>query len=217
MVSKEVIKMSFYIPYILLVTTGTITFIESLRTPIPYIRHIFNIETCISIVAAFMYGELLKAVNKESIDFTEITKLRYTDWFITTPMMLFALSLVLAYNNRSKIHFPMIVLAVLLNFAMLYAGYLGEKGLITRTAALLIGFAAYFALFWLFWDTLVKGSVKNDNYIIFGLFASIWAIYGIVYTMEETTKNLFFNGLDAIAKCFMGIFFWIYFTKVVVI
>lgn len=217
MVSNEVIKMSFYIPYILLVTTGTITFIESLRTPIPYVRHIFNIETCISIVAAFMYGELLKAVNKESIDFTEITKLRYTDWFITTPMMLFALSLVLAYNNRSKIHMSMILLAVLLNFAMLYAGYLGEKGLITRNAALLIGFAAYFALFGLIWDTLVKGSLNIDNYFIFGLFASIWAIYGVAYIMEETAKNLFFNGLDAIAKCFMGIFFWIYFTKVVVV
>ena len=44
---------SFYITYAFLVTTGTITFIESLRTQIEPMRHILNLETCISIVAAF--------------------------------------------------------------------------------------------------------------------------------------------------------------------
>lgn len=215
MVSAEVVKLSFYVPYVLLVTTGTITFIEALRTPIPYIRHIFNIETCISVVAAFMYGQLMKVVDREPLDFAAVTKLRYTDWFITTPLMLFGLGLVLAYNNGAKIHLSTILLAVVLNFAMLFAGYLGETGAITRKAALAIGFAAYFGLFGLMYLMLVKGSANADNFVIFGVFATIWAMYGVVYTMDEATKNIVFNGLDTVAKCFVGIFFWIYFTRVV--
>ena len=38
---------SFYITCAFLVTTGTITFIEALRTPIVPMRHILNLETCI--------------------------------------------------------------------------------------------------------------------------------------------------------------------------
>ena len=49
------IKFSFMITYILLLTTATITFIEALRTNNPTIRHIFNLETCISLVASYFY------------------------------------------------------------------------------------------------------------------------------------------------------------------
>ena len=41
---------SFYITYSFLVTTGTITFIEALRTNIVPMRHILNLETCISML-----------------------------------------------------------------------------------------------------------------------------------------------------------------------
>ena len=50
---------SFYITCAFLVTTGTITFIEALRTPIAPMRHILNLETCISIVAAYFYGKFI--------------------------------------------------------------------------------------------------------------------------------------------------------------
>jgi hypothetical protein len=44
---------SFYITYVFLLTTTAITLIEALRSPIPQIRHIMNLETCISIVASY--------------------------------------------------------------------------------------------------------------------------------------------------------------------
>lgn len=217
MVSTEIVKFSFYVPYVLLVTTGTICFIEAIRTPTPYIRHIFNIETCISVIAAFMYGELTKLSNKDVIDFPAITKLRYTDWFITTPLMIFGLSLAVAYNNKTNVRLSTLLSAIAFNFVMLYAGYLGELGVITRKVALVIGFIAYFALFFILWEALVKNSRIVDNYYIFGAFMVFWALYGVAYMAEEKTKNISFNALDSLSKCFVGIFFWIYFTKVVVL
>jgi hypothetical protein len=55
---------SFYMTYVFLLTTGVITFIEALRTPIPMVRHILNLETCISIVACYFYGLFISTVNK---------------------------------------------------------------------------------------------------------------------------------------------------------
>jgi hypothetical protein len=35
--------------------------------------------------------------------------------------------------------------------------------------------------------------------------------------LDEERKNLLYNVLDAMAKCFVGIFLWAYFTRVLVI
>ena len=62
---------SFYITYSFLITTGTITFIEALRTNIVSMRHILNLETCISIIAAYFYGNfitMLAPMKKQIID-----------------------------------------------------------------------------------------------------------------------------------------------------
>ena len=55
---------SFYITYVFLLTTTAITLIEALRSPIPQIRHIMNLETCISIVASYFYGLFIEEINK---------------------------------------------------------------------------------------------------------------------------------------------------------
>ena len=51
LISKDRLIFSFTLTYILLLTTGTITLIEALRTKIPLVRHIFNLETVISVIA----------------------------------------------------------------------------------------------------------------------------------------------------------------------
>ena len=52
-VQDKVVKFTFYITYAFLMTTATVTFIEAIRTKDIKIRNILNLETCISIVAAF--------------------------------------------------------------------------------------------------------------------------------------------------------------------
>ena len=54
------VKLTFYITYVFLMTTATITFIEAIRTNDSKVRHILNVETCISVVAAFFYSKFVK-------------------------------------------------------------------------------------------------------------------------------------------------------------
>ena len=62
---KMLIDNSFYITYVFLMTTATITFIEAIRTDDNKVRHILNLETCISVVAAFFYGKFVENVEKD--------------------------------------------------------------------------------------------------------------------------------------------------------
>ena len=54
-----IVKMTFYITYVLLITTGTITLIEALRNNQPAVRHVMNLETCISIIAGYFYSQFI--------------------------------------------------------------------------------------------------------------------------------------------------------------
>ena len=153
----ETVKFTFYFTYVLLLTTGTITFIEALSTSHPVVRHVMNLETCISIIAGYFYSQFLEKVktNNGVIDYKDINDTRYNDWFITTPLMLLALMISLSYNNKNVVHLTTYIVAVLLNFGMLYSGYLGDKKTISKTTGCIIGFVFFIALFALIYFNFV--------------------------------------------------------------
>jgi bacteriorhodopsin len=214
------VKFSFVITYILLFTTATITFVEAIRTPFPEVRHILNLETCISIVAGYFYSifvgkiESFSQSNKE-INWADISETRYIDWCITTPMMLLVLCLVLGQHTNIHVRFPVIGSIFILNYIMLYFGYIGESKMMDRTSSMISGFFAFFAMFLIIFITFVRPKYSLANYILFGIYLVVWSLYGIVYMWEEEYKNIAMNILDLIAKCFIGLGLWAYYTKLI--
>ena len=211
---------SFYLTYILLLTTATITFIEALRTKIATVQHIMNLETCISLVGGYFYSvfnDKLKKIkeNKVNPDWNEITQLRYVDWAITTPLMLLVLSLVLSFNSKTKIRLHWYGLSVLFNYVMLYIGYLGETGKLERMMANILGFVAFIITFGIIFVQYVLPRYNLDNYLIFSLYLLVWSLYGVAYNFNEINKNIFMNYLDLISKCLIGIGLWIYYVKII--
>jgi len=214
------VKFSFMLTYILLLTTGTITFIEALRTTIPAVRHVMNLETCISIVAGYFYSNFVEKIEDFSrrdipIDWANITMMRYTDWAITTPMMLIALCLVLGQNTNIPIKLSVIVAVILLNYMMLYIGYLGESGDMVHQTAMMLGFIPFIFMFWIIFVTFVKPKYIFANYALFTFVTVIWAFYGVVYMFKEEYKNITMNVLDCTAKCFIGLGLWAYYTRII--
>ena len=211
------IKVSFNITYILLLTTATITFIEAIRTTQPFIRHILNLETCISVVASYFYYLFLNKIEttNEPVNWNEISELRYIDWSITTPMMLLALCLVLSNNINQVIHLKAIASIVFFNYLMLCFGYLGETRQIDKVIADIIGFVSFFIMFYLIYINYVKPKYSLDNIILYSLYLSIWSIYGIVYLFDNDFKNIIMNVLDLTSKCLIGLGLWVYYTKII--
>lgn len=233
------VKNSFYFTYVFLITTGIITFIESLRNPVAQIRHVMNLETCISIVAGYFYGLFIKEIetaekdtklkpkstnehneNNEPIEaiipIKKINDMRYSDWVITTPLMILVLSLVLSYENKIAIKLSSLFVLLIFDLLMLVSGYLGEIGKISRASGTIAGYAGFFLLFGTLWKTYMSGSrVTNQSKLVFGIYFILWTLYGVAYQANESTKMLVYNVLDLLAKAFVGIFFWLYLAKII--
>ena len=214
MSNEELVTNSFYVTYAFLMTTATITFIEAIRTKNPKIRNILNLETCISVVAAFYYGNFVEDL-KSGVDYEKINVTRYVDWSITTPIMLLVLVLAFLYNNKKgPMRFSNFLIILLFNYLMLGFGYVGEIGMLDKTWANTFGFLVFFALYYFIYVKYIAGKNNSDNNILFGAFVFLWALYGVFYTMDSVTRNVGYNVLDLFSKCFVGIFFWAYFTGV---
>ena len=224
---------TFYITCSFLVTTGTITFIEAMRTDIVQMRHILNLETCISIVAAYFYSKFItmlepmkeKILKNKDVNANELEELentindtRYIDWMITTPIMLLVLILAFQYNSGEKgVKFVDYLLILCLNYGMLGTGYLGEKAVLNKVMANMIGFVFFGMLYaYLYYRYLIvpkKGNNLN-NQLLYGAFLILWAFYGIFYLTKESVKNVGYNVLDLLSKCFVGIYFWSYSSNI---
>lgn len=214
------VKASFMITYILLLTTATITFIEALRTENPLIRHIFNLETCISLVASYFYSVFVTQFDafekeKKPIDWANMTKTRYIDWAITTPLMLLVLCAFLANESKTTLHLSTMTIIVLLNYVMLYLGYLGETGAIDRMTACIGGFVPFAGLYYLIYNTFIVSGESFNKYFLLPLYLIFWAGYGFVYLLGESYKNIAMNVLDCISKCLIGIALWLYYTDII--
>jgi len=214
---ERLVRNTFYITYAFLITTATVTFIEAMRTKDPKIRHILNLETVISIVAGYFYTVFMNKIKNKEIDYKEINLTRYVDWAITTPVMLLVLCLVFVYNSKTTLTAGFYLIVLILNYVMLGFGYMGETNIINRKLGWIIGSIAFIVLYGLLYMTFIHGENIFDNKIIFWAFLIFWSGYGLSYNLDEESKNIGYNILDLFSKCFVGIFFWAYLTKVVTI
>ena len=160
----KLVRYSFYITYAFLMTTATVTFIEAIRTKDIKIRNILNLETCISIVAAFFYGVFIKKINDEGLNYKEINLNRYLDWAITTPIMLLVLVLAFAYNNKQKVTLTSYLIILLLNYGMLLSGYLGENNVFDKLQANMIGFTFFGGLYYYIYKSLFSN--VSETFVI---------------------------------------------------
>jgi bacteriorhodopsin len=214
--NDKIVKFTFYITYAFLMTTATVTFIEAMRTSDPKIRHILNLETCISVVAAFFYAVFMEKINTpDEINYKDININRYVDWSITTPIMLLVLLLALCYNNGKSVTLGSLLIILVLNYGMLLFGFLGETGKFDKVKGNLIGFVFFVAMYGYIYIKHIHGLGIFDNNILFYAFVILWSLYGVVYFLKEKMKNVYYNILDLWSKCFVGIFFWAYFTKTI--
>ena len=180
----------------------------------PKIRNILNLETCISVVAAFYYSQFVDDLQ-EGVNYEKINLTRYVDWSITTPIMLLVLVLALLFNNKKgPMKFTNYLIILFFNYVMLGFGYAGEIGMLDKTFANILGFGGFAGLYYFIYDKYIKNFDNKDNKLLFISFLILWALYGVFYMLDDVTRNVGYNVLDLLSKCFVGIFFWAYYSGV---
>jgi bacteriorhodopsin len=179
------------------------------------LKQVLGLEMIVQIIEFVFYIGFLSVFNLK-----DLTQKRYYDWFLSTPVMLFTISLYFFYVNFiegrdkkpiditefTKNNSKQIIIFIILNFLMLLFGYLAEVGIMDRTLAFVLGTGALCGSFGVIYQSYAKFSEKTRN--IFWAMFGIWAMYGIAFLMPPVAKNLGYTALDIFAKNFFGLFLY---------
>ena len=179
-----------------------------------FLKQLMFLEIFVQVIEGFFYIYWL--FNFKSI--LNVTPKRYFDWVITTPTMLINLIFYLIfleheYNNTSyKLNFfelfnkefYTIITILLLNWAMLLFGYLGEISVIPVVLGVLLGFIPFLIYYYIIYKKYVV--LTNDGIKLFFYFFIFWSLYGIVAVLPYKIKSICYNILDLFSKNFFGLF-----------
>lgn len=175
------------------------------------LKEILGLETLVQAVELWFYTWYKGHIETKIVD---VTRFRYYDWMITTPMMLFSTMGFYKYLQHTEArpmrllsffqeYSPSIVFILFANFLMLLFGYLQELGLISIVSSTVFGFGALFSSFGAMYETFVKDAPKQ--FIFFFVFF-VWSLYGIAAMFENHLKNTAYNILDIFSKNFYGVY-----------
>jgi bacteriorhodopsin len=198
-----------------IIEIGTLVF-TSVSPEFNIIRQLLFLEITVQAIEGLFYVWLL--FNFTSV--TNVTPKRYIDWAITTPTMLVTLIFYLQFlerreNNQDTIGLNFVDLAIengktisnvfILNWAMLFFGYLGEMKIISTLTGVLVGFVPFILYYYIIYKKYVLKS-SSSGIKIFWYFFIFWSLYGVVALLPYYLKNGLYNILDLFAKNFFGIF-----------
>jgi bacteriorhodopsin len=147
-----------------------------------------------------------------------VTPKRYIDWTITTPSMLITLMIYLIFLNKKvenkttgldvfilfEENANIFIPVLLLNWLMLFFGYLGEMRVIPVLLGVILGFIPFLMYYYIIYVNYV--TQNTHGYLLFWYFFFFWSLYGFVAPLPYYIKNSFYNILDLFAKNFFGIF-----------
>ena len=180
------------------------------------IRQLLFLEITVQAIEGLFYVWLL--LNFTSV--TNVTPKRYIDWTITTPTMLITLIFYLIFLERRAKNedttglnfFDLVIenantisIVFILNWAMLFFGYLGEMNVISTLTGVLLGFVPFLLYYYIIYQKYAAES-SSTGIKIFWYFFIFWSFYGIVAFLPYYLKNGLYNILDLFAKNFFGIF-----------
>jgi bacteriorhodopsin len=186
------------------------TYALSIKTPpsLHLVKQLLWIEYIVNLVEGSFYVWMVYHFTK----IKNITVARYYDWIVTTPIMLFTYSIYILNKKKAQpdlytaVYENKIILVtiVLLNWTMLFFGYLSETGNMDARISTPLGFIPFSLMFYLIYDNYAKYSsigVKTFYYIIF-----IWGLYGVAALLSYNIKNVMYNILDLFSKNFFALF-----------
>lgn len=184
------------------------------------LRQVLGLEMIVQLIEFVFYMGFLSISNLNSL-----TEERYYDWFLSTPVMLFTISLYFFYVNFieqthdsdkdakpfglfefMKDNLKPITGFIILNFLMLLFGYLAELGIMNKGLAFVLGMVALCGSFGIIYEYYAKYSKKTRD--IFWIMFGIWSLYGIAFLCPPVIKNVSYTTLDIFAKNFFGIFLY---------
>lgn len=211
---KDTMLISFYTQVVTLLI-GLSALLVKLPNNMLILREVLILENLAQLIEGSFYVWFL-FFDKINVDIVDITKFRYYDWFLSTPIMLISMIVYFQYNNTKnnlmnlnfinliKSNYNNIEKILTYNFGMLLTGYLYEINLSNCFITFIIGFIFFILLFSQLYFNFARKS--KNNITIFFLMLIIWSLYGFAILFNYKIKNSLYNILDLFSKNFYGLF-----------
>lgn len=181
------------------------------------LTQLLGLEMFVQLIELVFYFYYSASFHLESL-----ARIRYFDWFLSTPIMLFTMAAYFTYKNKDEqrnkeenkeglslsdfyvVNQQSLWIIFIANFFMLLFGYLGENGSLSRPTSFTLGSAAFLVSFYTLYDKFARFS--ESSRILFSIMFVLWSGYGLGFLFSNVSKNIIFNVLDILAKNFFGLF-----------
>lgn len=212
---NDIIHTTGIISFIIqIITTIIDTYALSIPTPpvLDDIKALLWIEYIVNLIEGTFYLWMIYSFSVVK----NITLYRYYDWIITTPTMLFTYSMYLLITKKieeNKEHTLLqlvneekytLIIIILLNWLMLFFGYMGELGKLSIKMSTFFGFIPFIIMFYIIYQKYAQHTLIGIS--TFYYFVFVWGLYGIAALMNYQVKNIMYNILDLFAKNFFALF-----------
>lgn len=183
------VRKTFQVTNILLIASAALTMMQSYKTLNKKTTLSLQLSSVVCIIAAYHYHLMIISPDNQ-------TAFRYLDWFITTPLLLWELCLVIDVNPRATLP-----IAIILNTFMLLAGFFCELTNGNRIVWTVIGSIPLITMY-----RFIHCKTPIEKKRLVDVFFSIWSFYGIVnFIPQEAVRAVCFNILDIISKAAFGL------------
>ncbi len=208
------VKNTVYFSIIIQIISTVITWeglFKKLKGSDVVLKEILAIENIVQIIEFTFY----LYIASYNTDVNRMGSIRYIDWFVTTPTMLFTTIVYMEYNNvknkgelldvKKFIHLNKMKMYKIFinNFFMLVCGLLVELDIINMYLGISIGFYFFYQTFKII-HTYTKNNIINDK--LYTFLVIVWGLYGFAAMLSNKNKNISYNLLDLVAKNFYGLY-----------
>jgi len=208
------VKNTVYFSIIIQIISTVITWeglFKNLKGSDVVLKEILAIENIVQIIEFTFY----LYIASYNTDVNRMGSIRYIDWFVTTPTMLFTTIVYMEYNNvknkgelldvKKFIHLNKMKMYKIFvnNFFMLVCGLLVELDIINMYLGISIGFYFFYQTFKII-HTYTKNNIINDK--LYTFLVIVWGLYGFAAMLSNKNKNISYNLLDLVAKNFYGLY-----------
>jgi hypothetical protein len=181
------------------------------------VKGILTMELTVQAVEFIFYLYLVYLILSNSIT-EHVTRHRYIDWAITTPVMLVSFVLFFKYLRdptrvvslveSMKEEADVLLKLVVANAVMLLLGYLAELRLIDTTVGVTVGFIPFAYIFYILYDKYVRDVAASKP--LYYVILAVWSLYGVAAYLPFAPKNTLYNILDLFSKNAYGIYLYFY-------
>ena len=214
----ELVYHTIYLSLVIQIVTTLISlhgFYIKLDDKDSILKDVLAIEAIVQFIETFFYVWVILALKQ----IENMTRRRYIDWTITTPIMLISTIIFMEFKYNREHDGEKITLKkflmdkkydifkiVIFNGLMLLFGYLGETGIISKYIGIPLGFLFFILSFKIIYENYAKKTKVGYNLFLFVFI--VWSIYGVAAMMPTPYKNISYNILDIVAKNFYGLYIY---------